>query len=395
MSEKIYLIDETESLHDMSEQPYENEDRLQALLEDYPDLLAGEQINQKSPRRWLLISREMGVPSEEQSGDRWSLDHLFVDQDGVPTLVEVKRSSDNRIRRQVVGQMLDYAANAVVYWPIERIQAEFERQCESNGTDAEAELADFLESAGEDTVLSPETFWSTVKTNLQAGKIRMVFVADKIPQELQCIVEFLNEQTDPAEVLAVELKQFVGGGVRTLVPRVLGLTAAAQQKKSAASAKGKQWDETSFMEEFKKRQGEENVGVAAEILRWLEKHERPIFWGKGRTYGTYGAYVTADESDVLLLNVSTNGFLYVAFNELKKKINNFAEETQRLELLRQLNAIKGISLPREVIERSPTVPLSVLKDPDARNQFLRAMEWVFEQITGKDTADELRGQTGT
>ena len=28
-----------------------------------------------------------------------------------PTLVEVKRSSDTRIRREVVGQMLDYAAN--------------------------------------------------------------------------------------------------------------------------------------------------------------------------------------------------------------------------------------------------------------------------------------------
>jgi hypothetical protein len=35
----------------------------------------------------------------------------------VPTLVEVKRSDDTRIRREVVGQMLDYAANGVVYWP--------------------------------------------------------------------------------------------------------------------------------------------------------------------------------------------------------------------------------------------------------------------------------------
>jgi hypothetical protein len=32
----------------------------------------------------------------------------------VPTLLEVKRSSDTRIRREVVGQMLDYAANGVV-----------------------------------------------------------------------------------------------------------------------------------------------------------------------------------------------------------------------------------------------------------------------------------------
>jgi len=32
--------------------------------------------------------------------------------------------------------------------------------------------------------------------------IRMLFVADRIPAELRRIVEFLNEQMDPAEVLA-------------------------------------------------------------------------------------------------------------------------------------------------------------------------------------------------
>jgi hypothetical protein len=60
------------------------------------------------------------------SGNRWSVDHLFLDQDAIPTIVEVKRSSDTRIRREVVGQMLDYAANAVVYWAVEAIRAEFE-----------------------------------------------------------------------------------------------------------------------------------------------------------------------------------------------------------------------------------------------------------------------------
>lgn len=37
------------------------------------------------------------------------MDHLFVDQDAIPTLVEVKRSSDTRIRREVVGQLLEYS----------------------------------------------------------------------------------------------------------------------------------------------------------------------------------------------------------------------------------------------------------------------------------------------
>ena len=77
------------------------------------------------PRRWLLVRREMGVPDEELGSDRWSLDHLFLDQDAMPTLVEVKRSSDTRIRREVVGKMLDYAANAVAHWSIDQIIAEF------------------------------------------------------------------------------------------------------------------------------------------------------------------------------------------------------------------------------------------------------------------------------
>jgi len=58
----------------------------------------------------------------EEGGDCWFVDHLLIDQDGIPTLVEVKRSTDTRIRREVVGQMLDYAANAVVYWPVETIK---------------------------------------------------------------------------------------------------------------------------------------------------------------------------------------------------------------------------------------------------------------------------------
>src|SRR5712692_1756730 len=68
-------------------------------------------------------------PSAEGGGGRWPVDHLFLDQDAIPTLVEVKRSSDTRIRREVVGQMLDYAANAVVYWPVDHLYAQFETQC--------------------------------------------------------------------------------------------------------------------------------------------------------------------------------------------------------------------------------------------------------------------------
>ncbi len=57
------------------------------------------------------------------------------------------------------------------------------------------------------------------ETNLRAGKIRLIFVVDKLPEELRRIVEFLNFQMNPAEVFAVEIRQFAKDGLRTLVPK--------------------------------------------------------------------------------------------------------------------------------------------------------------------------------
>ena len=224
----IYLIQPDGKLVEMKQESYKSENVFQQFLADYPNLLAGDQIDSQQPRRWLLIAREVGIPAQQDGANQWSLDHLFIDQDGIPTLVEVKRSTDTRIRREVVGQMLDYAANAVVYWPVEEIISRFEQTCEAQGSDNEEMLNRFLSDSS-----TSEEFWQKVKTNLRAGHVRMLFVADEIPQELKRIVEFLNEQMDPAEVLAVELRQYANGDLRTLVPRVFGQTAEAEQRKTA------------------------------------------------------------------------------------------------------------------------------------------------------------------
>ena len=213
------------NLVELQQQEYSSEDQLQDLLARFPSLLPGDDIDPAAPRRWLLVSREAGIPGERDSGDRWSLDHLFLDQAGVPTLVEVKRSSDTRLRREVVGQMLDYAANGVAHWPLEQLQALFNSSCEASGSDPDLQLQEFIEHE------LPEEFWKAVKTNLQAGRIRLVFVADEIPAELQRVVEFLNNQMDPAEVLAVEIPRYAGSGLETLAPRVIGQTVAAEDQK--------------------------------------------------------------------------------------------------------------------------------------------------------------------
>ncbi|WP_089336932.1 hypothetical protein [Blastococcus mobilis] len=87
-----------------------------------------------------------------------SLDHLFLDQSGVPVLVEVKRASDTRARRKVVAQMLDYAANGVAMW-------------QNDLRDAVAQAAGVMdpgaflqEQLGIEDV---EGFWAAVEDNLR------------------------------------------------------------------------------------------------------------------------------------------------------------------------------------------------------------------------------------
>ena len=269
----IYLIQDDEQLVEMTEQAYESEEQLQELLETYPNLLAGDQIDTALPRYWLLVRRETPIPTEEDGAGRWSVDRLFIDQNAIPTLVEVKRIDNSRLRQEIIGQMLDYAANASIYWPIDTIVSQFETNCREQGRDPEEVFEEFL---GEEA--NEERFWQKVKTHLQAGKIRLVFVADRIAPELRRVVEFLNEQVDPAEVLALEVKQYADHSpetLRLLVPRVLGQTAEARLKKSSATRERRRWDETSFFPEFASRRGEEEAAVARKIYTWAQEKNAP------------------------------------------------------------------------------------------------------------------------
>jgi len=171
MTGKIYLK-QGSNLVPMYNEAYDSEDLLQSLLESHPDLLAGEQMDSGNPRRWLLVKREARLPDGEDAGDRWAVDHFFLDQEGIPTLVEVKRSSDSRLRREVVGQMLDYAANAVAYFPVGRIREAFNETCMKGGAEPNAILAQFLTT---DTDLEPanadlEAWWNHVGSTYRRAR---------------------------------------------------------------------------------------------------------------------------------------------------------------------------------------------------------------------------------
>src|SRR5690606_13924175 len=121
---------------------------------------------------------------------------------------------------------------------------------------------------------------------MQAGRIRMIFLADSIPAELRRVVEFLNEQMDPAEVIAIEVKQYVGTGVKTLVPRVLGQSETARQKKSPGGGAVHQWDEETFFEALLSRQGKLQCDAARACYKWTQERKLRPWWGQGKDVGS-------------------------------------------------------------------------------------------------------------
>jgi hypothetical protein len=148
VSGSIFLI-RGDTLVELRPTGYASEAVLQELIARYPNLLAGDDSGGAAARRWLLLGRESGLPDQDDGAARWAVDHLLLDQDAIPTILEVKLAHDTGIRREVVGQMLDYAANAVVYWPIERLRERFVRECTAAGRDPAALVA---EAAGEERV---------------------------------------------------------------------------------------------------------------------------------------------------------------------------------------------------------------------------------------------------
>lgn len=223
MPERIYTLAAGGALEAQEETPFPTEDEFQALIAEHPELLDGEQIRPDNPRRWILISREKGIAQTQGDSAWWSVDHLIVDQDGVPTLAELKRGSSREMRRGIIGQLLEYAAHAAETWTADELRDAFEKQVDARGRDPADELAALLQTEDEPDA---DEFWKKVETNLVAQRLRLLFVADDIPDPLGRVVEFLNAQMENVEVLAVEIKLFHGESGRTLVPRVIGKTAA-------------------------------------------------------------------------------------------------------------------------------------------------------------------------
>jgi hypothetical protein len=380
VSEKIYLLDEEhERLEPMAAAGFITEDKLQDLLARYPDLLSGDLPDRDAPRRWMLVRREMGIPDQSEGSDRWSVDHLFLDQDGIPTLVETKRSSDTRIRREVVGQMLDYAANCVSWWSVQTIRQAFVATCASRGSDPTEEIRATVAPDLPESEFSEEDFWDRVRTNLEAERIRLLFVADRIHPELQRVIEYLNGQMERTQVLGVEIRQFEGAGRKTLVPRVVGQTAKAREQKRTSSGGGLAWDRDRFMRKLEELRGSSDRELAERLVDWSESHFDRLWWSTSSGSGSVVPVLEHGGSNHHGFRLEPSGRLMFYFRFAKDK-EPFNDESKRREWLTKLGMIPGTSFGPNAMAGLPKMDLALLREESALQHFLATMEWFIAEV---------------
>ncbi|MGO9019424.1 MAG: hypothetical protein ACLQVJ_13855 [Syntrophobacteraceae bacterium] len=323
------------------------EDALQNLLGNYPQIIPGKQIDPVSeePPRFVLLRREMPIGG-------WSLDHLYVDQRAILTLVETKLVQNPESRREVIGQVIEYAANAAELWATGRTRQYAFEFWSKQGKDLDTVLQ---KEFGAD--LDIETFWNSIERNLSDGRIRLIIAADEMRPEVRRMIEFLNREMKNAEILGLEIKCY--GDDQTsmvLVPRLVGQTIIDRPPLSKNLIL---WDQQRLRTAYEQLADESLRERLLTVLNWAVSNK---FFIESRSQ--FPGFGLRGKNKSRILGIYSNGTLFPYLRE--KYYHGGAEERDQLcDELKQLGMMDQNLDPQTIVDgRNLTRKLTDLSDEE-------------------------------
>jgi hypothetical protein len=114
-------------------------------------------------------------------------DALFINPLGMPTLMECKLWRNPEARREVIGQILDYAA-ALRDWTHSDLQREAARARKERGFN----LADWVRTTSALDHFDESAFCDNVSRNLQRSRILLLIVGDGIREGVEGIADYVR-----------------------------------------------------------------------------------------------------------------------------------------------------------------------------------------------------------
>jgi len=341
----------------MTPEDYQKEEKLHEILENNPQLVFSDYPELRN-YELLLLKSQAPTYEDENAIYATKLDLLFVDREGTLTFVEVKLSSNPEIRREVVGQALEYAGNAIENWEIDEIKEMFKTSCRKKGWNIDERLSKFLTPE-----VNPDDFWDSVETKLRAGNVRIVIASDSIPSSLKNIIQFLRNQMKTAIFLGVDVPQFNNGNQIVFVPKVHGQLVTINPPEK------KKWEESDFFAALGASTTPEIVSIAKKILLWSDTQHLEPWYGTGSFY----PLLKHKGKQYQVIAIRVPGKIVLQF-QFMKDYPPYEPEEKRSEFVKKINTICGNQLSPDNLTGRPSFSLDCLKDEAKYNEFIKIMD---------------------
>ncbi len=194
-----------------------SEGELQQLLHRHPECLPITEIDPIFANP-VPLCMELTTPAGP-------IDNVMVTATGLPVLIECKLWRNPEARREVVGQIIDYAKE-LTRWSASDLQREVARRVERPGNPIIA----LLEESGYS--VDEMAFNDALTHNLRRGRFLLLIVGDGIREGVEAIAEYLQTHAGLHFSLGlVELPIYVlADEQRLVVPRVLARTELIQRQ---------------------------------------------------------------------------------------------------------------------------------------------------------------------
>ena len=187
----------------------------------------------------------------------------------------------------------------------------------------------------------------------------------------------------PAEVLAVEIKQFVGSGIQTLVPRVIGVRTPDVPIKPPPPVPIAEED---FLRSLAERQPRESQDVARAIIDWSRKQGLSDRFQKGR-HTVFKPELVTDENCFCPLKLDDRGLLVILMQRMKSK-SPFCEASHMAWYREHIRRLPGLIEQDGGVEGFPQLPLSELTSSDRIAKCLSFLTEMVRRLKADNSSEE-------
>ena len=272
-----------------TESGYVSEDHLQAMIDEFPELLPGV-----SPDSYVC---------REFSTDSGPIDNLIINaKDGSLTLVECKLAKNPEVRRKILGQIIDYAAS------LSRLDFdEFHQRWKDRGG---------VDLTAIETAKGPLSL--AVTSNLETARFTLLLAVDEINEPLKQMVEYIQDKTDSStRVALIELARHITGDVEILIPQTYGYEALKSQ--TVARAEREPWSKDEYVAWLLANEPT-SVALFESLMNTLEN--RGFVWGGTNSITPSGAICVKTSKGYrypLVFHTFSDATVEVRFTDYKKE----------------------------------------------------------------------------